>query len=101
MLLLAKYWKELALLVIVIGCIVYVRYLQISNSYLTSELNLKKQAEKILTDEYIKRSKEADTRNVIVQKDYITKIKKIDHWYTGDKNVTCENAISYIDNYIY
>lgn len=80
---------------------VYVGYLKIRNTQLQNTLDMKEQAEKILTDEYIKRSKEAEDRNTVIEKEYVTKYKVIYNWSKGDANATAEDGIKYIDDYVY
>jgi len=92
----------LGVMIILIGVLsMYVLYLRLSNAKLQSEVDMNTQAEKILTEEYIKRSKEADERNVIVEKEYVVRVKNVDHWYKGEGNATAKDAIDYLDNYPY
>lgn len=95
-------WYVIGGLLMVIGVLgVYTGYLKLSNTELQHELDMKVQAEKILADEYVKRSKEADKRNVIVEKEYIVKVRNIDHWYKGEGNATAEDGIKYLDDHVY
>lgn len=90
-----KYWKEILATLLAL----FIYYQDARIKYLTKEIDMKEQSEEILVNEYVSKMKHYNEEKIIVKKEYITKEKKIYEW--KESNVTCEDAIKYIDDYIY
>lgn len=98
-----KFWREMliaTLIALLLSTFAFVvSPLRIEVLELQNDINLRKQAEKILSDEYVKKFNQAKEREIITKKEYIDRVQAIYVW--GENNASCENGIKYLDNYVY